>query len=39
VPDDVLGQYLGGEEIGAFKGSGTGVFSITVYAVMPGGGV
>src|ERR1700744_700986 len=29
VPDDILGQYLSAEEIGIFKQSGTGIFSIT----------
>lgn len=35
VPDDILGQYLGAEEIAAFKASGTGIYSITVYAEKP----
>jgi arsenite methyltransferase len=32
VPDDILGSYLSEKEILAFKNSGTGIFSITVYA-------
>lgn len=32
VPDDILGQYLTPEQITAFKNSGTGIRSITVYA-------
>jgi SAM-dependent methyltransferase len=35
VPDDILGQYLTTEEIGAFKASGTGIHSVTVYAEKP----
>jgi len=35
VPDDILGNYLSAEEIGQFKASGTGIFSITVYAEKP----
>lgn len=35
VPDDILSQYLTGEEIAAFKASGTGIYSITVYAEKP----
>jgi arsenite methyltransferase len=37
VPDDILGQYLSAEQIGYFKESGTGIFSITVYAEKPAG--
>ena len=36
VPDDILAQYLSAEEIADFKQSGTGIFSITVYAEKPG---
>ncbi len=36
IPDDILNQYLSAEEIAAFKASGTGIFSITVYAETPG---
>ncbi len=36
IPDDILGSYLGEEEIQAFKNSSTGIFSITVYAEKPG---
>jgi arsenite methyltransferase len=32
VPDDILSNYLSEEEIKQFKSSGTGIFSITVYA-------
>ncbi|MHA4812183.1 arsenite methyltransferase [Flavitalea flava] len=32
VPDDILSAYLSVEEIEQFKKSGTGIFSITVYA-------
>ena len=35
IPDDILGQYLNAEEVGAFRTSGTGIFSITVYAEKP----
>jgi arsenite methyltransferase len=35
VPDDILGQYLSADEIAAFKTSGTGIFSVTVYAEKP----
>jgi hypothetical protein len=32
VPDDILGNYLSAEQITAYKQSGTGIRSITVYA-------
>ncbi len=35
VPDDILKQYLSGEQLAAFKRSGTGIRSITVYAEKP----
>ncbi|GGB21013.1 arsenite methyltransferase [Puia dinghuensis] len=35
IPDDILGQYLSAEEISAFKTSGTGIYSVTVYAEKP----
>jgi SAM-dependent methyltransferase len=35
VPDDILGQYLSAAEIAAFKSSGMGIYSITVYAEKP----
>lgn len=35
IPDDILGQYLGEGEIATFKASGTGIYSITVYAKKP----
>lgn len=35
VPDDILSQYLTADEITAFKNSGTGIYSITVYAEKP----
>ncbi|GAA4338515.1 arsenite methyltransferase [Flaviaesturariibacter amylovorans] len=35
IPDDILGAYLGADELEAFKHSGTGIFSVTVYAEKP----
>src|SRR6185437_278353 len=35
VPDDILCQYLTADELTAFKNSGTGIYSITVYAEKP----
>jgi arsenite methyltransferase len=35
VPDDILSNYLSAEEINQFKQSGTGIYSITVYADKP----
>lgn len=35
IPDDILRSYLSEEEIGAFKNSGTGIYSITVFARKP----
>lgn len=35
IPDDILNQYLSAEEIAAFKNSGTGIYSITVFAQKP----
>jgi predicted methyltransferase len=35
VPDDVLSNYLVPDQIVSFKQSGTGIFSITVYAEKP----
>ncbi len=35
IPDDILGNYLSAEQIAAFKQSGTGIRSITVYAEKP----
>ena len=32
VPDDILAQYLNAGEIADFKRSGTGIYSVTVYA-------
>lgn len=32
VPDDILSDYLSEEEIQEFKDSGTGIYSLTVYA-------
>ena len=37
VPDDILKQYLSEEQLAAFKQSGTGIRSITVYAEKPTG--
>jgi arsenite methyltransferase len=35
IPDDILKNYLNETEIAAFKASGTGIYSITVYAEKP----
>ncbi len=35
IPDDILSNYLSEEQIEAFKQSGTGIRSITVYAEKP----
>lgn len=35
VPDEILKSYLSEEEIASFRASGTGIFSITVYAEKP----
>jgi arsenite methyltransferase len=35
VPDDILANYLSADEINQFKKSGTGIYSITVYADKP----
>lgn len=35
VPDDILANYLSAEDISEFKKSGTGIYSITVYADKP----
>jgi arsenite methyltransferase len=35
VPDEILLNYLTQEEINSFKNSGTGIYSITVYAEKP----
>src|SRR3954470_2508666 len=35
IPDDILSQYLTPDQIVAFKQSGTGIRSITVYAEKP----
>lgn len=35
LPDDILKDYLSAEEISAFRSSGAGIFSITVYAEKP----
>ncbi len=36
IPDEILLNYLSAEEIKAFKSSGTGIYSITVYAEKAG---
>jgi arsenite methyltransferase len=36
IPDEILLNYLSAEEIKTFKSSGTGIYSITVYAEKPG---
>jgi ubiquinone/menaquinone biosynthesis C-methylase UbiE len=35
IPDDILSNYLSAEQTTAFKQSGTGIMSITVYAEKP----
>lgn len=35
IPDDILAQYLTDEEISAFRNSGTGILSVTVYGEKP----
>lgn len=35
IPDDILSNYLSAEQVAAFKQSGTGIKSITVYAEKP----
>lgn len=35
LPDDILSQYLDAAELAAFRQSGTGIYSITVYAEKP----
>jgi len=35
IPDDILNNYLEGEELTNFKAGNTGIFSITVYAEKP----
>jgi arsenite methyltransferase len=35
VPDDILAQYLSPSEIDEFKKSGTGIYSVTVFAQKP----
>lgn len=35
IPDDILGNYMSAEEIAAFRASGTGIYSITVFATKP----
>jgi len=35
LPDDILSNYLSAEQIAAFKNSGTGIFSITVFGEKP----
>lgn len=37
IPDDILRQYLSEDQLAAFKQSGTGIRSITVYAEKPTG--
>jgi arsenite methyltransferase len=38
LPDELLANYLSAEEIEQFKNSGTGIFSVTVYAEKPTSG-
>jgi len=35
IPDDILSAYLSAEEIVQFRESGTGIYSVTVYAEKP----
>jgi hypothetical protein len=35
LPDEILRSYLNEEELEQFKTSGTGIFSITLYAEKP----
>ncbi len=35
LPDDLLANYLNPEELKAYQTSGTGIYSITVYAEKP----
>lgn len=35
IPDDILSGYLSAEEITRFRSSGTGIYSVTVYAEKP----
>lgn len=35
IPDDILKNYLSGEELENYKSGSTGIFSITVYAEKP----
>lgn len=35
IPDDILKNYLGAEQINSFKTGNTGIFSITVFAQKP----
>ena len=37
IPDNILLEYLSADELKAFVASGTGIFSITLYAEKPGG--
>jgi len=35
IPDDILSNYISQEEIGAFRNSNMGIYSVTVYAEKP----
>lgn len=35
LPEEILSKYLSSEQITAFKATGTGIFSVTVYAEKP----
>ncbi|RFZ85015.1 methyltransferase domain-containing protein [Mucilaginibacter terrenus] len=35
IPDDILTKYLNEQELSAFKGGSTGIFSVTVFAQKP----
>jgi arsenite methyltransferase len=32
IPDDILRNYLSEDEVSLFKNSGTGIYSVTVFA-------
>jgi len=37
IPDNILLEYLSVEQLEVFSASGTGIFSVTIYAEKPGG--
>ena len=38
IPGDILSKYLSKDQVASFKQSGTGIFSVTVYAEKPAAG-